>query len=126
MEVIAKLKVNKNLVMVILIVFFFIIALYFFPSNNEEVLNEADGTDSEEINKLKQEIEHLEQLLFEAEKFILASDNLNEYFLYPTSEIIYKHLEDRKTAILHRNDNELPENRFFISSIEPNVRTSLT
>src|SRR5690606_21092083 len=113
-----------NLIIVILIVAFFVVALYFFPSMNNESSNEESFVDNEEINSLKQDVEHLESMLFEAEKFIFDFNLAKEYLPYPESEIIYKQVEDTKYGILYSFEDEEQWNRLFIASIDPNVRTN--
>jgi len=89
------------------------------PVDNEVVAptNHDDVTDLEkENNNLKQDIEWLEDSLFESRKFIYDSNLAKDYFPDPETEILYKGIEETKYVILFR---DVQGNHLNVASKEP-------
>lgn len=87
---------------------FILIAVLSFinPVNSKDVNSNNLGvvTNLEKENDyLKQDIEQIEDSLFESRKFIFNSDLVNNYLPDPESEILYKEIEETKYVILYRD-----------------------
>lgn len=122
------MKEIKKLIWVVAIIALVITALSFMdPVDNEDNVNPNDlkvVTDLEKENiQLQQEIERLEDSLFESRKFIVDSDLANEYFKDPETEILYKGIEETKYAILYSDKQGTHLN---VTSNEPRFEILLT
>ncbi|MBP1970934.1 hypothetical protein J2Z83_003070 [Virgibacillus natechei] len=124
------MKVNKNIILVICIVIFFIVATYFIePTEGNDSPGESDNVTNieNENEKLKQDIEHLEESLFEAEKYIYDSELASDYLPFAEKEIIYKEIEERKYVILYKSEvGGQIENHLLVVSDKPNFKAFLT
>ncbi|WP_067725576.1 hypothetical protein [Oceanobacillus damuensis] len=129
------MKMDKKVLLLIPIILFVIVANYFIEPVEES--EDSGPDDSEEITKLKKElnqlsidylnlegenenlelqIEGLNNSMFEISKFILQSDIAND-FLTESTEIIYKEFEEDKFIVLYKSETG---NRLLVSSREPN------
>ncbi|TQR16117.1 hypothetical protein [Psychrobacillus vulpis] len=114
------MKEIKKVILWVGIIAIVIAALSFIdPVDNEDVSpNDLDVVkDLEKENDyLKQDIEWLEDSLFESRKFIIDSNLAKDYFPDPETEILYKGIEETKYVILYRDEMG---NNLNVTSKEP-------
>lgn len=121
------MKKSKEIILWVTIIALVIAVLSFIdPVDNEDVrTNDLDiVTDLEKENdNLKQDIEWLEDSLFESRKYIFDSNLANDYFPDPETEILYKGIEETKYVILYK---DVQGNHLYVTSKEPGYEILLT
>lgn len=119
------MKEIKKLIWVVAIIALVIAALSFMDPVDHVNPNDLKVvTDLEKENiQLQQEIERLEDSLFESRKFIYDSDLANEYFKDPETEILHKGIEETKYVILYSDKQGTHLN---VTSKEPRYEILLT
>lgn len=119
------MKKRKEVIFGVTIIVLVIAVLSFIdPVDNGDVSSKDLDvvTDLEkEIDQLKQDIEGLEDSLFESKKFIFDSNLAKDYF--PETEILYKGIEDTKYVILFR---DVQGNHLNIASKEARYESFLS